>query len=228
MSKRYYLITTKDYTYRERNVQVNDAKEMYFTDKENIHKFLDLGTFMYEITIPDSEKITTVNSDFGKTYYYCNCLRIRKQYNLYSCEALDIIPEEFRDRFMDSLLYNLVFNEQNKLVLDNARFILDNTAKKITDLIEDIIILNSYIEYEERATNILILCELILDEYIDDSEDDGLVLINIYTCALICNDLEIMKIISPRLDGNIISDKDIDKHMYLVKIQIRIHDKYKL
>jgi hypothetical protein len=64
---------------------------LYFTDKENIHNFLDFGVFIREIRLHTSAKFIKLKDDSASTKYRSNMLYLGKKYNMYSKKSLDVM-----------------------------------------------------------------------------------------------------------------------------------------
>jgi hypothetical protein len=136
----YYKITNKnekhfEYQYKdglnildkefgENEVDDSLVGGLYFTDKENIHNFLNHGIFIREIRLPTNAKCIKFTGILD-TYYRSNMLYLGKKYDMYSKEALALIPEEFKKHYFNGLWDNLIIGYYSAEILTkNTKFII--------------------------------------------------------------------------------------------------------
>ena len=61
----------------------------FFTDKDNIHRYINQGYYIVEIIIPNDAKMIQVSNNSFETEYICDKIILGKQYDLFSKYAMD-------------------------------------------------------------------------------------------------------------------------------------------
>jgi hypothetical protein len=110
--------------------------ELYFTDKENIHNYLHYGIFIREIRLPALANCIKFTSDICGTCYRSDMLYLGKKYDMYSKEALELIPEESKMHYTNGLWEMLIENDYSaKILTKNTKFMmLDKSPKELNEL----------------------------------------------------------------------------------------------